>query len=243
METKKSFQADLEHSRTSAFLLGLVMVLSVVFSALEYTSRPDANSHDTGDIDDMAEDLELLPAMDTKDMIAVAPTQGSKAITERIRAVDQPAPVDNIDKINQDNADKPDQGVGAPSATAKTEDQNETTALSPVAVDENDNPLNFRIVEQLPEFPGGMVEFMKWLTRNLKYPALAQQQKIQGKVVVSFIVNKDGSIANAKVDHSVDPLLDREALRVIKMMPRWKPGLENDKPCRTLFSIPIVFKL
>jgi protein TonB len=84
---------------------------------------------------------------------------------------------------------------------------------------------------------------MKWLTKNLRYPEVARQQGIQGKVVVSFIVNTDGSIAEAKIASSVDPVLDREAMRVIRMMPRWKPGIQNDQPCRTMFAVPIVFKL
>ena len=100
-----------------------------------------------------------------------------------------------------------------------------------------------RTVEQLPEFPGGMVAFMKWLTRNLHYPVQAQQQRIEGRVVVSFIVNKDGSIASPKVVKSAAPLLDSEALRVIRMMPRWKPGILDEKPCRTMFAIPINFKI
>ena len=98
-------------------------------------------------------------------------------------------------------------------------------------------------MEALPEFPGGMVEFMKWLTKNLRYPTYAHQQRIEGKVVVSFIVNTDGSIAEVKLARSVDPLLDREALRVIRMMPKWKPGIQNNRPCRTMFAVPVVFKL
>lgn len=82
---------------------------------------------------------------------------------------------------------------------------------------------------------------MKWLTRNLRYPPLARQQKIEGKVVVSFIINTDGSIASPKVQKSANPMLDAEALRVIKMMPKWKPGIMNGKPCRTMFAIPVNF--
>ena len=84
---------------------------------------------------------------------------------------------------------------------------------------------------------------MTWLTKNLKYPASAKQQKIQGTVVVSFIVNKDGSVASTKVSISVDPLLDNEALRVMKMMPKWKPGMDKNKVCRTMIAVPIVFQL
>ena len=100
-----------------------------------------------------------------------------------------------------------------------------------------------RIVEQLPEFPGGMTAFVQWLTRNLKYPEAARSQKLQGRVVLSFIVNKDGSVSQVKVARSVNPLLDREALRVIRMMPPWKPGIQNNEPCRTMIAVPIVFQL
>ena len=93
-----------------------------------------------------------------------------------------------------------------------------------------------RTTDKLPEFPGGITEFMKWLTKNLRYPEQARSNKIQGKVVVSFIVNKDGSISSPTVQKSVDPLLDREALRVIRMMPHWKPGIMDSKPCRTMFA-------
>jgi protein TonB len=84
---------------------------------------------------------------------------------------------------------------------------------------------------------------MKWLTRNLKYPASAQQQKIEGRVVVSFIINKDGTTSDIKVTKSATPVLDREALRVIRMMPKWKAGEDHGKPCRTMMAIPVVFAL
>jgi len=113
----------------------------------------------------------------------------------------------------------------------------------PTVLDMENNPLNFRVVEELPEFPGGASEFMKWLTKNLRYPAQAQQRKLQGKVVAQFIVNKDGSISNIELVKRVDPSLDNEALRVLRLMPRWKAGQQNEKPCRTQVCIPIVFKL
>ena len=84
---------------------------------------------------------------------------------------------------------------------------------------------------------------MKWLTKNLRYPPYARQQKLQGRVVTQFIVNVDGSLSDLKVVQPVDPSLDREALRVLRMMPAWKPGQQDNKPCRTMVCIPIVFKL
>ena len=117
-----------------------------------------------------------------------------------------------------------------------------SAALPPIPV-ASEQPLNFRIVQQMPEFPGGGSAFIQWLTRQLRYPPLAQSQRIQGRVVVSFIVNKDGSIADVKLEKSVNTLLDREALRVIRMMPRWKPGVHNNQPCRTMVAVPVVFKI
>lgn len=104
-------------------------------------------------------------------------------------------------------------------------------------------PINFTVVQKIPQFPGGWSVFMQWLTKNLKYPHSAQQNKIQGTVVVSFIVNKDGSVANLKVSKSANPILDNEAMRVLKMMPKWKPGMDKNKVCRTMIAIPVVFQL
>ena len=84
---------------------------------------------------------------------------------------------------------------------------------------------------------------MKWLTKNLRYPPAAQQHKVQGKVVAQFIVNKDGTVSDIEILKPVDPSLDREALRVLRMMPKWKAGMQDAKPCRTQVCIPIVFKL
>ena len=111
------------------------------------------------------------------------------------------------------------------------------------AVEEKDDEvLSFRVVEDLPQPPGGYLEFMKWLTRNLKYPTAAQQRKQQGKVLAEFIVNKDGSVTDVGIVKSLCKECDEEALRVLRMMPRWTPGVQNDKPCRTKVCIPIVFK-
>ena len=104
-------------------------------------------------------------------------------------------------------------------------------------------PIKFTVVQKIPEFPGGWSAFMQWLTKNLKYPESAKRNRIQGTVIVTFIVNKDGSIASTKVSTSADPVLDAEALRVMKMMPKWKPGMDHNKICRTMIAVPVVFKL
>ncbi len=101
----------------------------------------------------------------------------------------------------------------------------------------------FNVVEQMPEYPGGVGELMKFIQRNIRYPKEAQEQGKQGRVVVQFVVNKDGSITDAKIAKSVDPQLDAEALRVVNAMPNWTPGKQRGKEVRTYFTIPVTFRL
>ena len=125
----------------------------------------------------------------------------------------------------------------------KISEKEDDPQLDALPVDEKEQPLELRVVEKIPEPPGGWVAFMKWLTTNLRYPVMAQQKKIQGKVIVSFIVNKDGTTSDAKIVKSANPLLDREALRVVRMMPPWTPGEDKGKTCRTMIAIPVVFDI
>lgn len=101
----------------------------------------------------------------------------------------------------------------------------------------------FQVVEEQPMFPGGMQEMMKFLQQNIKYPKEAQEQGKQGRVIVQFVVNKDGSITGDSVVRSVDPLLDAEALRVVRSMPNWTPGKQKGKPVRVRFTLPVTFHL
>ena len=100
-----------------------------------------------------------------------------------------------------------------------------------------------KICEEMPNFPGGMVECMKWLANNVQYPEEAIQNKKEGRVIVQFVVNKDGSVMDAKVVRSIDPLLDKEALRVINLMPKWKPGKNQGEAVRVRYTMPVMFKL
>jgi len=101
----------------------------------------------------------------------------------------------------------------------------------------------FVAVEQQAEIPGGMAALMKWLGNNIRYPEAAQQNDIQGKVIVKFVVEKDGSIGAATILKGVDKDLDREALRVVKKMPKWQPGKNNGVAVRSYFNLPVTFKL
>lgn len=237
MESKKTSKADLNEKRGTFFILGIILALSLLFVSLEYTSKEFDSFLDDEYLDDLAQDFELLPSMDEEEELETAsPQERTTVLTENIKVTEEvPSEIDNTSiptpLIEQE-------------VTEDMTNEKETDEQTPPNVAEQaEEPIQFRIVEQYPEFPGGMTEYMKWLTRNLRYPDIARSQKIQGKVVVQFIVNQDGTIADAKVVKSVNPHLDREAMRVIRMMPSWKPGIQDNKPCKTMVAVPIVFKL
>lgn len=101
----------------------------------------------------------------------------------------------------------------------------------------------FDFVEEMPSFPGGNGALVSYLASNIKYPVVAQENGVQGRVIVSFVVERDGSISDVRVARSVDPSLDREAQRVVKSMPRWKPGKQNGSAVRVKYNVPVVFRL
>lgn len=101
----------------------------------------------------------------------------------------------------------------------------------------------FDVVEQMPSFPGGPSALMQYLSSNIKYPVVAQENGVQGRVVVSFVVERDGSITDVQVARSVDPSLDREAQRVVRSMPRWIPGKQNGQAVRVKYNVPVAFRL
>lgn len=101
----------------------------------------------------------------------------------------------------------------------------------------------FDIVEVMPQFPGGNSELMRYLGTNIKYPTIAAENGIQGRVVLKFVVSKDGSISNIQIVRSLDPSSDKEAIRVIKGMPKWIPGMQNGHPVAVYFTLPVLFKL
>ena len=129
-------------------------------------------------------------------------------------------------------------------APAVQEDTKPDTALVVVnrdASSTNDNV--FDVVEEMPEFPGGQIAMLEYLSKNVRYPDEAHKAGKQGRVIATFVVEKDGSITNAKVVRSIDPLLDAEALRVISSMPNWIPGKQNGKPVAVKYTVPVSFKV
>lgn len=101
----------------------------------------------------------------------------------------------------------------------------------------------FIVVENMPEFPGGELALRRYINTAIKYPGIAQENGIQGKVLVNFVVDKDGTVSNAKIFRGVDPSIDKEALRVIMSLPKWKPGMQRGKAVRVSFTVPINFQL
>lgn len=233
MEEKKTYGADLEHSRTQAFLLGVVVVLATLFVALEYTEiAEDYDQAELDELDELLGDAELSSLQMPEDM-APLPLPEKPPQPTKLNIVEEPPTAEAEEPTDTDG----DQGEG--------EEEDELLDEEPLPTEEEDesNGLDEEVWEELPEFPGGAGALMKWLTRNINYPKPAQQQKIQGKVVAQFIVNKDGTIADIQIVKSLHPLCDNEALRVLRMMPRWKAGKQHDKPCTTMVALPIVFKL
>lgn len=101
----------------------------------------------------------------------------------------------------------------------------------------------FQVVETQPEFPGGIAELMKYLQKNMRYPKVCKEQGLQGRVIVQFVVNTDSTISDVNVIKPVNPHFDKEALRVVKAMPKWKPGMQRGEPVRVRFTLPVTFRL
>jgi protein TonB len=108
--------------------------------------------------------------------------------------------------------------------------------------EKEDAPVFF-IVEEMPEFPGGQLALRTFIAQSIKYPVIAQENGIQGKVFINFVVEKDGTVTKATVFRGVDPSLDKEALRVVNSLPKWKPGKQGGKPVRVSYTVPINFQL
>ena len=120
--------------------------------------------------------------------------------------------------------------------------ENETA--TPVAIEVPDTlGKTYDAVEVMPEFPGGSAELLKYLSTHIKYPTMSQEMGSQGRVIVQFVVDKDGSITSPTVVRGVDAYLDKEAIRVISSMPKWRPGVQNGKKVRVKYTVPVVFRL
>lgn len=227
MEIKKTSKASLENKKSSWLLVGYVIVLVFMFVAFEWSKR-DVRIDMSGAITENVFEQEIeIPITEQPELVAPPPPQ-APAIAEVLTIVDDN---DNVKET----------------AIASSEEIGEAVIIKTISptVDE-EIPVEdeiFEVVEKNPEFSYNGMSLMQYLGKSIKYPTIAQKTGTQGRVIVQFVVNKDGSIVDVKVVRGVDPYLDKEAIRVISTMPKWKPGEQRGKPVRCKFTVPVMFKL
>tara|TARA_B100001250_G_scaffold125539_2_gene106771 strand:+ start:27270 stop:27923 length:654 start_codon:yes stop_codon:yes gene_type:complete len=216
MELKKNPEVSLEKKKGLFFQIGLIATLLIVFVAFEWKSYEKVN-YDLGqlNLDDLEE--EIIPI--TKQEIKPPPP---------------PPPPPEVIEIVEDEVEIEEE--------LEIEDT-ESDEDEMIEIEEESDDEFFMVVENMPEFPGGDLGLMKYIQKNVKYPPIAKEYNITGKVYVSFIVDKSGSVTNVKIVRGVDKNLDAEALRVVKSLPKYKPGKQRGKPVRVMFTIPINFTL
>ncbi|GET32511.1 protein TonB [Prolixibacter bellariivorans] len=227
MEPKKSPKADLENKRGIFVQLGLVVSLGLVLLAFNWNSQIK-EADNLGQVQAQDVEDEMIPITRPEE-VKPPPPPPPPQVVEVLNIVDNNTDIDDELQIEDTEADDNTVVNVAPIVQQKEEQTEE----QPV----------FFIVEDMPEFPGGDLALRKYIANSIKYPVIAQENGIQGKVYVNFVVNTDGSVTNAKIARGVDPSLDKEALRVINSLPKWKPGKQRGKPVRVSFTVPINFVL
>ena len=231
MQLKKSLKASLEDKKLVYTLMGFVLVLSICFVAFEWTAKPTVYV-DTNDADDGYEEELVQQTVQEEEL----PPE-EEIIEEVIEEIQQ-----NIDEFVVVDDD-----VETEAIDLQTQDEEiELIVEKPaeVEVEEEEEDQIFVIVENNPEFPGGQQAMMKYIAENIKYPVIAMENGIQGRVICQFVVEKDGKPSNIQVVRtSGDASLDKEAVRVISSMPKWKPGMQQGKAVRVTFTLPVSFRL
>ena len=167
-----------------------------------------------------------------------------KFTAPEIKKDDEVKPEDELK--SQDDLQKTNTAIGAFDVKGNDEAEGEVLKAKEVVVDEKpkeEETKVFDVVEQMPQFPGGPNALFEYLSKNIKYPVVAEENGIQGRVIVTFVVERDGSITDVRVAKSVDPSLDKEAQRVVRSMPHWIPGKQNGSAVRVKYTVPVTFKL
>ena len=225
MQVKKSEKASLENDKVIYVLMGLVFVLSLVYVALEWTEK-EVTKYEVTDTEFLFE--EEVEIQQTSQETPPPPPPPAVQEVEVLNVVEDNVETESIEVISEDNP------------------EDIVEIAPPVEVKEEEEPEDviFYVVESMPEFPGGNAAMYKYIGENLTYPVIAQENGIQGKVICQFTINKDGSLVDIEVVRSAgDASLDKEAMRVIKSMPKWKPGKQRNPPVRVKFTLPVTFKL
>jgi protein TonB len=226
MEIKKSTKADLENKKIIFRQIGLVITLAVILLAFEWKSYEktimDLGTREAEDIPE-----EIIPITEQK--VKPPPAPPPKQVV-KINVVDDQIEVEDDIDIDVE-------------ADENTEVQE---YIAPVKVEEEESAEEmqiFMVVESMPEFPGGDADLYKYLAENIKYPQMAKESGIQGRVFVTFVVERDGSVTDVKVLRGIGGGCDEEAIRVVKNMPRWTPGKQRGKAVRVQYNLPVKFTL
>ena len=191
--------------------------------------------------------------VEKKEQIKVEPEKVVEKVKSSVKftapVIKKDNEVKEEDEIKLDEVEKSNKAIGAINVEGNDEVggevlklKEEIAAPEPPKQQVEENKV-FDVVEQMPSFPGGMGALMSWLSQNIKYPVIAAENGVQGRVIVQFVVEKDGSITDVKVAKSVDPSLDKEAARVVSAMPKWTPGKQNGSAVRVKYTVPVTFKL
>ena len=225
MQLKKSPKASLEDKKFTYVLMGLILVLSICYVAFEWTEK-EVTKYEVTDTEFFFE--EEIDIQQTTQETPPPPPPPAVQEVEVLNVVEDDVETETIEINTED--DKDVEVVIAPPVEAPVEEEEEEVI--------------FVVVESMPEFPGGQQALFKYLAENVKYPVIAQENGIQGRVICQFVVNKDGSIVDVvAVRSSGEPSLDKEAIRVIQSMPKWKPGKQRGKPVRVKYTVPVNFRL
>ncbi len=226
MQVKKSQKASLEDKKIIYVLMGFVFVLSVCYVAFEWKEK-EVTKYEVADTDFLFEE-EVEIQQTTQETTPPPPPPPAVQEVEVLNVVEDDVETESIEINTEDEKDV--EVVIAPPVEAPVEEEEEEVI--------------FMVVETMPEFPGGQQALFKYLSENVKYPVIAQENGIQGRVICQFVVNKDGAIVDVEVVRSGgDPSLDKEAVRVIKSMPKWNPGKQRGKAVRVKYTVPVNFRL
>ena len=225
MEAKKSKKAAIENQRGSWLLMGAVVALAFMFVSFEWTQH-DVRLAASLANDPIFEEV-LVPITYPEEKLEPPPPPEVKA-SELIEIVTNEQEVTEAVATVSEDQGQPYEIVWVPPV---------------VETEKVDEDVIHVSVEFMPEFPGGTAALMKYLGANIKYPTISQEMGSAGKVIVQFVVDKDGTITDPTVVRGVDAYLDKEAIRVISSMPKWKPGVQNGKKVRVKYTVPVVFRL
>lgn len=225
MVPKKNPKADIESNRIINIQIGIVLALASLFISFEYAKAIKKKKTVTN-IASVIPEEDFVPITKSPETTPPPPPPPLKNPTFLVVDDDEDIEFEEIEFSSETTIDDVVEVM-----TIEGEDE------------EEDEVVPFIAMENPPEFPGGEKALMKWLYKTVRYPTIAQENGIQGRISVMFIIGKDGKPTDFKILRPLDPALDKEALRVMSKMPAWKPGKQNNKPVRVSFVLPIVFKL